>query len=225
MEDWDSYIRMLEEYNKPYERIIYEPMPLNIMTRSSRNAAAQPAASTPLPTKFKVTPTSSSVQKIPLVHTITPPSAVNVVQPTLLEATMLPPVSLPPPPPKSLTPPPKDPTPPPRLSTPAECPPPSAPTPPRLPTPVTPPVESPPCSYALPSTSRVSTPPREPSPPRVHVPIKSPTPPIINTPIFVEVETEVEVVPEEHELILERSEPEDISRFFVLLFFYLSLVE
>ncbi|RCN43461.1 hypothetical protein ANCCAN_10523 [Ancylostoma caninum] len=198
MEDWDSYIRMLEEYNKPYERIIYEPMPLNIMTTSSGNAAAvQPVTSTPLPTKFKMTPTSSSVQKIPLIHAVTPPSAVNVTQPTPLEATMLPP----------------DPTPPPRQSTPVKSPPISAPTPPRLPTPVTPPVESPPCSYALPSTSRVSTPPREPSPPRVHVPMKSPTPPIINTPIFVEVETEVEVVPEEHELVLERSEPEDISRF------------
>ncbi|PIO77245.1 Ion channel [Teladorsagia circumcincta] len=85
------------------------------------------------------------------------------------------------------------------------------PTTPRLPTPVTPPADPQFSGYALPSTSRVSTPPREPSPPRVHAPIKSPTPPRIVTPVFVEVLTEIEVVPEEHELVIEPDETEDMQ--------------
>ncbi|KAK6737495.1 hypothetical protein RB195_019911 [Necator americanus] len=210
MEDWDSYIRMLEEYNKPYERVIHEPVSLNIMMTSSRNESAQRSVSIPLAPKPKMAPTPSSVQKLPPTNSAAPPCVVDITRPTPLKAAVLPPLNLLPPP-SSPSPPPKDPTPPPRVSTPPETPPLPPPTPPRLPTPVTPPVESPPCPHNIPSTSRVSTPPREPSPPRIHLPVQSPTPPRINSPIFVDVETEVEVVPEEHEHVLVPSEAEDTS--------------
>ncbi|ETN71869.1 Ion channel [Necator americanus] len=57
MEDWDSYIRMLEEYNKPYER----------------NESAQRSVSIPLAPKPKMAPTPSSVQKLPPTNSAAPP--------------------------------------------------------------------------------------------------------------------------------------------------------
>ncbi|WKX97940.1 hypothetical protein Q1695_013555 [Nippostrongylus brasiliensis] len=185
MEDWDSYIRMLEEYNKPYERVVYEPMPVKVMLASSRQ-----------------TPTPSKLSSTPL-----PPNPSAPAPPTPHST----------PPPSSPTPPPKDPTPPPPRQTP-----PRETLSPRLPTPVT---ETPQSPCGPPSTSRVSTPPREPtppkeptpprepSPPRVHAPVvKSPTPPPpVGTPLFVEVQTEIEIVPEEHVHVVERDEPEDMS--------------
>ncbi|XGW11174.1 hypothetical protein V3C99_012571 [Haemonchus contortus] len=220
MEDWDSYIRMLESYNKPYERVIHEPLPTQVMTASSQDDTI-PTKHFATPARLKLTPTPVTVSSPPTTPPPlkTPPTAkfpsivrtLASLSPSLSSLSLSMSPHPPSPPPVSPTPPPKDPTPPPRQSPPPVYPVRQTPTPPRLPTPETPPADPQLTTYVMPSTFRVPTPPREPSPPRIHVPMKMPTPPVTAAPVFVEVLTEFEVVPEEHENLIEHEEPEETT--------------
>ncbi|VDK55920.1 unnamed protein product [Cylicostephanus goldi] len=185
---------------------------METMKTSSRDVAmSQPTTAATLATRPKMVPTKTSEQKLQSAPTIAPAAAVAVRKPAELNVTMLPPIPRPPPP-SSPTPPPKDPTPPPLpTALHMQSSPPPSPTPPQLPTPVTP-TASAPCPEAVPCTSGVSTPPREPSPPRIHLPTKVPMPRMA-APIFVDVQSEIEVLPEEHEYVPEQSGTMSTSRF------------
>ncbi|KAE9417676.1 hypothetical protein Angca_004283 [Angiostrongylus cantonensis] len=194
MESWDSYIRMLEEYNRPHESVVYEKTATPMVASSTATASSPPQLRESVPIPLRPVPQKNAA-----------PHSSPVPTPDLL-----PPASSPPPlsqSPSFATPPPKDPAPPPHHSPPTVHPSPTR----RLPTPVMPPVDTTP--YTLPSTSCVSTPPREPSPPRVHLSLRPSTnePPRFNTPVYMEVEKEVEVVPEKREHVLNYSELQETT--------------
>uniref|UniRef100_A0A158PCQ2 SH3 domain-containing protein n=1 Tax=Angiostrongylus cantonensis TaxID=6313 RepID=A0A158PCQ2_ANGCA len=194
MESWDSYIRMLEEYNRPHESVVYEKTATPMVASSTATASSPPQLRQSVPIPLRPVPQKNAA-----------PHSSPVPTPDLL-----PPASSPPPlsqSPSFATPPPKDPAPPPHHSPPTVH---RSPTR-RLPTPVMPPVDTTP--YTLPSTSCVSTPPREPSPPRVHLSLRPSTnePPRFNTPVYMEVEKEVEVVPEKREHVLNYSELQETT--------------